>query len=75
MPRRRTSPEEEVVVRIALSGSRKKVVIYVKGQAKYSYPSDDVEAWAMRIAVCLDVDNLEEVFWMLRSLHRWGKED
>ena len=50
-------------------------MIYVKWQARYSYPSDDVEAWAMRIAVCLDVDNLEEVFWMLRSLHRWGKED
>jgi hypothetical protein len=39
---------------------------------KFSYPSNDVESWAIRLSVLLDVDDLEDVFWMLRSLPSWG---
>lgn len=59
-------------MRLTQSGKRKTICIQVNGETRYSYPSDDVQAWALRLAVCLNVDNLEEVFWMLRSLRPWG---
>jgi hypothetical protein len=70
---RQGSAVGEVLVRVTRTGKRKRIVLEPRGTDKrFSYPSNDVESWAIRLSVLLDVDDLEDVFWMLRSLPSWG---